>query len=231
MAVARKAGVAKRQMAARTAVVGANRGYLRTGGYYGRFRGRRASSGGELKFVDTALASTIATIAGVVNPNLVVVPQNDTESGRIGRRITVKSIWFKGNLEIATSASVTSADDMVRLIVVQDQQANGAAFTVAQVLEGSTYNSFKNLENERRFRILSDQTFAVNAMSSFAAATCERNIKWHKYIKCNIPIDYDATAATGAIATQRSNSIAVLMISQQQVTNVTYNCRIRYSDV
>lgn len=32
-------------------------------------------------------------------------------------------------------------------------------------------------------------------------------------MKCNIPIEYDNTATTGAITTQRSNSIAVLAFS------------------
>jgi len=234
MAVVRKAGAGKRQMAARAAVVGANRGYLRTGGFYGRFRGRRAGgpASSELKFFDTTLANTNVVTTGTVNPNLVIIPQDDTESGRIGRKVTIKSIWVKGTVFMASAAAATNTSDATRLMLVQDKQANGAAFTVAQVLAQISINGFRNLENENRFRVLWDTTIRINQNGGLAAATFEQARQFSKYIKCNIPIEYDSTASTGAIGTQRSNSLAILMLNHEadNASVVQYRARVRYSD-
>lgn len=216
--------------AARARVVGAQRGYLRTGGYYGRFRGRRAYSGSELKFLDTVLAPTVALNTGNVNPNIVVIPQGDGESERVGRKVVIKSIYFRGLTELTTAASVTDADDVVRIIVVQDKQANGAAFAVTDYLQTADFQSHRNMSNISRFRTLADFQMTMNATAALASDTCESNKLWTKYMKCNIPMEYDNTATSGAISTQRSNSVAVLMISQQQRCDVSYTVRIRYSD-
>jgi len=70
----------------------------------------------------------------------------------------------------------------------------------------------------------------MNTTGGVAAATLEAGKTYNQYIKCNFPIEYDASAATGAITTQRSNSVAVLMISQGGFCTFQYNTRIRYSD-
>lgn len=204
----------------------------RRGGYRTAFsRGRDSSTpGSELKFLDTTLAPTNVPQAGVVEPNVVTVPQDNTESGRNGRKVLVKSIWFKGQIQLTSQGATGNTDDTVRIIVVQDRQANGAVFTVPQVLSTADYRSFRNLDNERRFRVLSDQTMVINQNGGLAAATFEQARKWEKYIKCNFEVDYDATAVTGVIATQRSNSVSVLAISEAGLAGFTYICRIRYSD-
>lgn len=233
MAMVRKMNVVAAAGVARGKILASQRGYVRTGGFYGRFsRGRRTSfsAQAELKFLDTTLAPTNVPQAGVVHPTVVAVPQDATESGRNGRKIVIKSLWFKGQMQLTSQAATGNTDDTIRIIVVQDKQANGAAFTVGQVLTTADYRSFRNLENERRFRILSDTTSVINQNGGLAAASFEQARKFEKYIKCNIPMEYDATAASGVVGTMRSNNIAVIAIGEAGLAGFTYICRVRYSD-
>lgn len=231
LGASRRVYARKRAVVARASVLGAARGYLRTGGFYGRFRGRRMYPGSELKFLDTALASTAVPAVGVVNTNLVVIPQGDTESNRNGRKVQVKSIWVKGTITLPPDQATSAASDRVRIMLVQDKQANGAVFTTTNVLVSGSYLAFRQLENQGRFNILYDQTFSLNAMAGVGTATTEYARGFNIYKKCNIPIEYDTSATTGAITTQRSNSLAILMISQaNNVSLVDYNARVRYSD-
>jgi len=211
---------------ARGRITASNRGPLGTSGFYGR----RATSGSELKFLDTTLAPTTAAAAGTVTTNLVAIPQNDTESGRVGRRVVIRSIHLRGNVRIDSTGTAAAGADQCRLILVQDKQANGAAFAVTDVLASADYRSHKNLDNVSRFRILMDKQISLNATASFSAATVEHQYTLNQYMKCYIPMDYDASAATGAITTQKSNSVALLMISENANAIVSYIARVRYSD-
>lgn len=208
---------------ARGKVMAKQRGYVRTGGYYGRFnRGRRTGfSGAELKFLDTSRTGTVAT-AGVVDPNICTIIQDTTETGRIGRKVVIKSISVKGTLTLLGASGPT---DKIRMIMVQDQQANGATFAVTDLLETAGINAHYNLENQMRFKVLSDQTFAFHIQA--AATNVIRHLS--RYYRCNIPMEY--SAATGAITEQRSNSVAILWITASGVASAITTTRIRYSDV
>jgi len=215
------------------AIVGAQRGYLRTGGFYGRFKGRRVRQtfgGGELKFFDTTLAATVATTGGVVNPNLVIIPTGDGQSNRDGRLITIKSIGIKGFVQIPSQAAVGATSDVCRIMVIQDTQANGAAFNVGNVLAQTTWLGMMNLENGSRFKVLQDKSYTLQCTGGLAAATFEATKQWGFYMRCSIPIIYDASAATGAITSQRTNSIAVLIISEGGFASVQYQARVRFTE-
>jgi len=186
---------------------------------------------GELKFLDTTLAATLVPTAGLVNTNLVVIPQDNTTSGRNGRMVTLKSVEIRGNIVITPAAAAVLGSDIVRLLVVQDKQANGAAFAVTDVLASADWRAFPNLFNEGRFKILSDTLATLNVEAGVVAATIEAAHAFETKIKCNIPVEYDSTAATGAIATQRSNSVAVIMIAHtNNLSTVEYIARVKYTD-
>lgn len=230
MRQSRMARIAATGAKAAMKVVGKNRGFLRTGGYYGRYRGRKTGkNAGELKFLDTARTTNPLVVTGTVDTNLVVIPTGAGESDRIGRQVTVKSIYMRHTIVLAPTANGV---DKVRCIVVNDTQANGAVFAVTDVLASASMESHYNLANQQRFRILADMNFTLNsqAYNGSTETPLYRDIK--RYIKCNIPIEYNNVAATtGAIGTQRSNSIAILWINaatnQSDVTGIT---RVRYSD-
>lgn len=205
------------------------KGIVRTGGYYGRFGG----AAGELKFFDTALSFNFDLTAEVpATGQLNLVPQDDTQSGRTGRKICIKSISIKG---FVANVGTTNPNDLLGLHLVQDTQCNGAAATFGNVFTGTVAtNGFRNLENVSRFKVLKSWTIPVVAGSASGATPVlmEYSAPVNYSMKCNIPIDFDSSAATGAITTIRSNNVFLLAGSanRDDLSLFTGNCRIRYED-
>lgn len=206
----------------------AQRGYERSGGYYGRFSG----PGAELKFFDTTLAFTVDATGEVpASGQLCLIPQGTTESTRIGRRATIKSIHMKFLCQFAPAAAATAASHAF-IYLVQDTQCNGAAAAVTDVLTGSNLSqNLVNLANSGRFRIL--KKFKSRLVASTGATTAYNNsvqhFEWYK--KCSIPIEFSST--TGAITEIRSNNLFLLAGSDtasDDLISVGGTVRLRFSD-
>lgn len=230
-AIASSSTRASRVLAARRSLLRRQRGYVATTGFYGRYTGPAA----EMKFFDTVEAAATGAVAGTISIGSVnIVPQDDTQSGRIGRKITIKRLQVRGQLVLPATTVAADTTDKIRVMFIQDMQTNGASPTVATILETADINSYLNMANSSRFKVLSDKIYTLNATAggaptgtpSFGSVT--RNYAIYK--KCNIIIEYDNSAATGAIATQRTNNILCMCISLN--AKVTHACtvRIRYSD-
>jgi len=211
------------------------RGYARVGGgytgKYARSYGRSAQA--ELKWLDTATSFNVDTTGEVpATGQLNLIPQGVEESQRVGRKVTIKSIHVRWNVQSANAAWQGSN---LRILLVQDKQANGAAATysgVGGVLETDSVTAFRNLENSNRFIIHKDWFFplipAAGVTTSFNLTT--RTIQWSK--KCHIPIEFDPSAATGAIGTIRSNNLFLIARSSLDDDLITVSgvVRIRYVD-
>jgi len=233
MLSARRSRVYAKSAAARTTLTSAQRGYMRTGGYYGRYRGRRATQA-EMKFLDTTLTTTAAA-AGSLSGSLNIVAQGDTESQRNGRKITIKQISIRATLLMNNSTAVTDTSEEVRFLLVQDKQANGAAATVLDVLETASVRAFNNLANKSRFNILVDKRFSLNQMGATPTGAAytfgELTQNFALYKKCNIPIEYDNSATTGAITTIRSNNLFFILLGETgALATMSSTTRIRYTD-
>ncbi len=210
------------------------RGRARLSGFYGRFSG----AGAELKFLDTSKAFTAFTLAGVVfDDSLNHVAQGNTESQRVGRKVVARHLSFRGIVQSGIATTTTTTDNMYRIIVYCDKQANGAAAAVTDILETGALLSHYNLANQNRFKILYDQTrnVPINALGQTAAgtfSTVSTDFKWEINLKMNIPIEFDNTATDGSIATIRSNNIGIigLSITDAGAPLLTYISRLRYSD-
>ncbi len=202
-------------------------GYQRTTGFYGRFAG----AGAEQKFFDEAKAQTTCATGGtVLDDSLNEVPQGTTESERIGRKIVVKSLQMHGEFALPGATAAANMTDRVRCIVYLDKQANGGAATVLNILQSADIDSFYNLENQGRFRILMDKMQDFNATSSFGATLQSAPMlkTWKLSRKLNFPIEMSGTA--GAITEMRSNNIGVIGISESGLAQVQYQSRIRYGE-
>lgn len=231
----RKAGALTRrfQKRQRAMVVYAprNAGRLRIGGVYGRFSGPNA----EMKFLDTTVGTTtIATTGTLLSTSLLVIPQNNTESGRIGRKCTVKQLSLKGNIDLAVATLSNQTSDVLRIIVYVDKQTNGIAATVGGILATATYNSFRNLSETGRFSILMDKSYGLQCPAgqgdgvTFSFSETAR--PWSMNRKLNLPIEYDASATTGVLTTIRSSNIGVMAISKAGIAKFDFVARVRYSD-
>ncbi len=206
-------------------------GYTQTSGYYGRYSG----AGGELKFFDVEVDDAVVAGAGVIQTatgSINVIAQGVTEKTRIGRKCVIKSILWRYNLELLASADV-GASETVRCIVYLDKQCNGAIATVTGILESTNYQSFNNLANSGRFRILYDRVHALNPTAAAGNGTAndvpsfEMNASFYK--KVNIPIEFDST--TGAITEMRSNNLCIMTVTRVgDLCKLDSKVRLRFSD-
>lgn len=119
---------------------------------------KKCKDADEKKFFDTALGFAPSNALSIpATGQLSLIPQNDTQSGRDGRKAVVSSIYVHGEVEI-TGGTLTRSDYGC-IYVVLDKQANGAAATVANADTGifttadiATAN--RTLANVDRFQIL-----------------------------------------------------------------------------
>lgn len=221
---------ARRRLDLSGASVAVTPGVTRTGGYYGRY----LPGAGELKFLDLTFSKTQTECqtGAILSTSLVTVPQNTTESGRIGRKVTVKAISIRLVITLNTTETASNTDDGLRVIVFLDKQTNGQAATVTDILKTNTYLSFNNLANKDRFRILSDKFIDIacqagaydGSVAKFGVISKTRSM----HLKLNLPIEFSGT--TGAITELRSHNIGILVKNDQGKISVAGTSRVRYSD-
>jgi len=205
------------------------RGFARTGGVYGRFQ----PSGVESKYADISL-----NISGVTNVNswgftsINQIPVSDGPSGRIGRSITLTSIQLLYNLDVHHSESNVV---YLRLMVVLDKQANGAAPAYVDLMNANSALAYRNLDNADRFVVLHDKftRYTPSALASAGTMRFSGPTFINVFRKCNIPIVFDNTATTGALTTIRSNNVFVigyLYGAQTALNDFKGTLRVRYRD-
>ncbi len=210
-------------------IIPSQAGYVRVGGFYGRF-----ANGGEMKFHDVAVDdASLAANGQIQNAGTInVIPQGTDENERIGRKVTIKMIMWHYNLKLLTSSSA-GAPDTVRCILYQDKQANGATATAVNIYETDNYQSFRNLAETGRFIIHYDKTHALNAMAAAGNGTAndapdfELNRSFFK--KVMIPLEYSGT--NGTIGEIRSNNLGIIIFSKVGArVQLDSQIRLRYSD-
>ncbi len=211
-------------------ILPAQRGYLRTGGFYGR-----AGAGcpaRELKFHDLDVNDiAVAAGANIVAPSCNLIAQNVTETGRDGRKCTVKNIGWKFQLKLNIFAGTTlDYGDTIRVILYLDKQCNGATAVNTDILETADFQSFNNLANKSRFKTLMDRTYDINMMAAAGDGAVNDSapvvINDSFYKKCNIPLEFDG--ATGAITELRSNNIGVMICGEIGVAGFQSKMRLRF---
>ncbi len=200
----------------------------------GRTRTKTERDAPELKFFDTAVVDTNID-AGMTFFNPIILVQGDAESERIGRKVIIRSLAIKGALQLNGATVGTNTACIVTMKVVQDRQTNGAQFAAVNLLTTDAFNSYNNISNKNRFKVLKSCTFelkAGGAAASGAAFIFSQDIAYvDEFLKMNIPIEYDATFADGRIATVRSNSIwLVFQASDTNIVGSSLNMRVRYTD-
>lgn len=202
-------------------------GRSRTSGYYGRFQG----PSGELKFFDTALSFNVDTTPEVpATGQLCLIPQGVTESTRVGRKCTIKSIQIEGAMQF-TPGAVTSGATLVTLALVQDTQTNGAAAAYSDIYDGSVFcSAVRNIENGDRFKILKKWEVNLSAAAGIQSAFSNSLKKWSYYKKVQIPLEFSST--TGAITELRSNNVFLVAgaLASDDTVAVIGTARVRYSD-
>ncbi len=197
--------------------------------------------GYEKKFYDGLANDTSISAAGTFvdwtadgptadTSSMVDIVQGVKENQRIGRKCTITNIHARLNFEFLTNetASMVNADiahETIRCMIVWDKQSNGANLGNGdKLLQGNLYNSFRELNNIKKFKVLYDKlvTFNTTAIAAADATTSfiitqvsrlvVRDYQLKVSIKCFIPIEY--TATLGAITELSTNNIAMIIWSK-----------------
>ncbi len=202
------------------------------------YRGRQGKTyNTEYKFHESNNNDATVAQTGGIQGSMNVVAQGLTETTRVGRKIWVHTISSRFEMVLQPQVDVgdISNGDTLRIILYLDQQANGAVATVTDILETAEYESFRNLANSGRFKILHDKFYTMNRRVSYVDGTntsgtplVVRQLSVYK-TGLNIPIEYNG--ATGAVTEMATNNLSYLFISSQGICGVQNQInRIRYSD-
>lgn len=94
------------------------------------------------------------------------IPVGTGPSERLGRKLTMRSLYLRYSVSLAATSTGGSP---IRILVVYDKQANGAAFAPTDNLDANDFNSPNNLGNAERFITLMDiLTPVVSVQNDFS---------------------------------------------------------------
>jgi len=180
-------------------------------------------AGGNLPSYNTppAGAEPGLPFAGITHLNCI--QQAATVSGRIGNKVVIRSLHFKGTIGNSTLASL----GIIRFMLIYDRQPNGAFPTWADILTdqpagtSGVYSSI-NIANKSRWQFIRDKFFNLDS-----AQAQVHTINW--YCKGRWEVEYGAS--TGTVGDFRTGAIYLVgIVSGTTATVSTCSCRVRYYD-
>lgn len=196
------------------------------------------ASRAEAKYFDQSYAETdvSATISGSLAETntygLFCPTQGDAKNNRDGRKATIKGLSIRGVVRTngASFSQPDNADFVVKIMVVQDKQTNGAQMSPTDLMTDKQELSFRNLDHIERFQVLAQKVIEIGMDSissqdgtNFKAAGQSKYFEINKDL--NIPVYFDAS--TGAVTDITNSSIHVLAVTGQDVVGAP-DCKLRY---
>lgn len=161
-------------------------------------------SPGEFKSVDTAVVGAVDSTGSVTLINGIA--RGDDINERDGREVTMKSIQCTVQLYVTDT---TGLDQSQRILVVYDKQTNAAAPAVTDILTAATVFSPRNLENRKRFTVLMDRCYTLNASAESGSS---RLFKWYRRLRH--PITFNSGNA-GTVADIVTGGLYVVLIGNR----------------
>lgn len=186
----------------------------------------------EFKSLDVSASATTVDTTGSVTLLNGCIRGSDI-SNREGREILMKSLQLK--VYVAANGQATG-DQLARVMIVYDRQSNGTALTPTEVIDGCCALGMRNLENKRRFKILHDMVFTLNATYD-GATTWNQNPGQHYYKeiyrKINLPVTFGSGNA-GSVTDISTGSLYMVRIGTVAAGTAAAACsftsRIRFTD-
>lgn len=184
----------------------------------------------EMKHVSTALSSSTLQ-ATPLNQSLCILSQGTAQGTRIGNNIRIKRI----NLRAYVTANASAVRDVVRVLVVLDNQPNGAAPTVSGangVLIAQTVESGYNLDTvshgmgPQRYRVLFDRVVVLNQQYATQTKTAYLKRSW----SVDMPVVYQSNAGTIADLTTKNISVIAFSTTATNQASITGAGQICYID-
>lgn len=206
----------------------------------------------ENKFVDYEVSDkTISTTwaGSEIDPttpsSISTAAQGDGENQRDGRVYYINSVHVNGVVEAPAQEDINGAysDTEVRILLVWDTQTNAAQAQGEEVMsEASTadsYNSFRNLQNSKRFVVLKDKRLklilsrAENSTDSGSLNVNGVTSKFSMNKKFKKPIKVRCTGTTATVASISDNSLHLYCVSTPSglatAPVISYISRCRFS--
>lgn len=179
--------------------------------------------------VVTSATGSITLLNGLV--------QGNTVSTRVGNSVRFKNLAIRAAVANATAETI-----WLRYLIVRSEQPNGVAPTITQILQSANVQSFRNLNNVKRFTILKDKVLPLpyeDAATGMASnprfiehyIDLEKRAKKKRKDKSANETDYGLGNA-GTIADISVNAYYLVVFSSA-VTNqplFSYESRMRYVD-
>lgn len=185
----------------------------------------------EKKFIDVSSSAllTAAQATGTLSGCLSAMAQGTDANNHVGRECTLKSLYW----QFACSMAATSAGSSpIRLVIVYDKEANGAAPTIAtgaasDIFATDAITAPMNLNNRDRFIILVDEI--IECLGSAGPQGFYRK----GYKKMSLPMIFNSTTTQTVSAIQTGSVYAVVWQNGNIITTApTHNLytRIRFTD-
>jgi len=185
----------------------------------------------EIKYLDVEVDATNVTAAGSV-VHVSAIAQSDTDSGRTGNAVNVKTVHFSG--AFVRTASTYGTNGMYRLcIFIDKQQVADTSPTLADVFENAaqTAQLLPKLSNLERFKVVwispikDAHRMALQQIVLPAIQGLDVQYTW----KGNLKVEFNGTAGTDI----QKNGIYVGILSNDTANVVDFDgiCRIGYTDV
>lgn len=180
---------------------------------------------GERKNCDTNNTGIVCPAGGAFRSTAILLNQiarSDSATGRIGRKITMKSIQFRFTADEPSG----SGPSQVRFVVIYDKQTNNVTPAVTDVFTIDRFDSPINLNNSERFVVVCDEVSESRQSSSL-------NISGQRYVKMNLDTVFSGSAGdVTAIHTGAMWLFVAANGSSGDTATTAVDCffRLRYMD-
>jgi len=196
----------------------------------------------QLKYNQVQYESVLAHNAwSVFLLNSAIAVGTGQKNARSGDKICIEKILLRINCQSEDPAgtetwplTVSNSAVTVRLVVVEDKQANGLTLASGDVFDAgfTSIQNFNNLGNRERFRILEDRhvRFCQGAKNGGQEVF---------YLKPKILVNYDPTTTNGTLPTIKTGAVYLLatafkhyaFVGSDNSFTINIASRIRYTDM
>ncbi len=172
----------------------------------------------EVKRFDTAVYGFQPGTGGQV-VNLSLIGQGDDYDDRDG--LSLRTLSLEGRLS-ATAYTAAATKDIVRFILVCDQENSGSPPAVADVLEAvSTVSAFNHV-NLERFVVLHDELIDLST---------DHQTVQHRVLKMPLDTHIRYSGTTALAASQRENNLYAVFVCDENTNKSTLSFYTRVSFV
>lgn len=179
----------------------------------------------EKKYHDVTLAIAPDTTASVTC--LTSMAQGDTELLRHGNSIKMEQLYVKGNIVMDTAVP----NEIVRILIVRDNDNNqGTAPTISEVLESSGVLYLANKDHSKRFKILMDRKYYCDTSRPAKPITFFKQFKMYKDKAGNPTLGQHCTFTAGTANDTGKGHVYFIVVGNTATasTSSQINCQSRF---